>query len=145
LEEFNRNAEAESAYRKAMQLDPLNPLFHSNLGWLMNKQKQYKAAASFFYGAVKLEPTNKDYQRNMDRALRNAFPITHWLTFAHMALACSPFALLFGLVLMGYAPLALPLFVVSLIGVIVYAVLFGSKVETRLQERHLRRKLAELA
>ncbi len=144
LEEFNRNAEAEVAYRKAMELDPLNPLFHSNLGWLMNKQKNYKAATRFFYSAVKLEPTNKEFQKNMDKALRKAFPIAHWLTVAHAALACLPFALLFGLVGIDNLAVTLPLFVVALVGVIVYKVFFGTKVESQLQERHLQRKLAEL-
>ena len=144
LEEFNRNAESESAYRKAMELDPLNALFHSNLGWLMNKQKKYKEATRLFYSAVKLEPANKEFQKSMDRALRKAFPIAHWLTFAHAAIACLPFVLLFGLVWMGYAAVALPLFLFALISVIGYAVFFGTQVENTLQARHLQRKLLAL-
>ena len=80
----------------------------------------------------------------MDKALRKAFPIAHWLTFAHAAIACLPFILLFGLVWMGYAAVALPLFLVALVSVMVYAVFFGTQVENKLQERHLRCKLAGL-
>ena len=144
LEEMGHNAKADASYRKAMELDPLNPLFHSNLGWLMNKQKNYAEAARLFYSAVKLEPAYKEYQKNMDRALRKAYPITRWLTVAYILLMLLPLAMLFVLTQVGYGQ-ALEPFLILLVIWVVYASFFSTKVESKLHERYLRRKLAELA
>ena len=143
LEEFHRDAEAEAEYAKAMELDPLNALFHSNLGWLKHKQKNYQAAVQYFYAALKLAPAQHEYQRSLERAMAKTHPVGKWLTLINVTLGFLPFVLLVGLVSLGVGPLAWVLFMISLGAVVVTMRRISAKVEAKLQARYLRQKLRE--
>ena len=142
LEEFHRDAEAQAEYTKAMELDPLNALFHSNIGWLKYKQKNYHTAVSHFHEAVKLTPAQHEYQRSLERALTRAYPLKTWFALLKFALAALPFGLLVILVSLDVnGPLAWVFFMIVLIGVVVYGTLFSAKVEAKLHTRYVWRKL----
>lgn len=88
--------EAETEYRKAMELDPSDPIPHSNLGHVFEQQQKDDAAMSEFVRAAKLDDSSvyahagmgrvylrrKDYQhavaelRRAD-ALNTSFPYDH--------------------------------------------------------------------
>lgn len=62
-------AEAESEYRKAIELEPNNPKLHNMLGTILKEQKKLKAAEDAYKKAIKLEPGKVEWHLDLGQIL----------------------------------------------------------------------------
>ncbi len=62
-------AEAETAYRKAIELEPNNPKLHNVLGAVLKDQKKLKDAEREYQKAVKLEPGRAEWHTDLGEVL----------------------------------------------------------------------------
>ncbi|HEX9725989.1 MAG TPA: tetratricopeptide repeat protein, partial [Vicinamibacteria bacterium] len=58
-----RFAEAETAFRKAVELETENPRYAFNLGLILMRQNRPKEARPFFETALRLEPRFEEARR----------------------------------------------------------------------------------
>jgi len=67
----NKFAEAETAFREAVKLDPHNALYHHNLGTALNAQQKYVEAEKEVELAVGLAPNEQTYRKNLETIRTN--------------------------------------------------------------------------
>ena len=65
----DRYAEAETSYRRAIELDPDNPLAHFNLGQALITDERYTEAEASYRRAIELDPDDPDARLNLGVAL----------------------------------------------------------------------------
>jgi len=71
LKDLERYDEAESAFRKAIELDPsLAPVYY-NLGIVLGNLERYDEAESAFRKAIELDPSDGDAYYNLGNLLKN--------------------------------------------------------------------------
>jgi tetratricopeptide (TPR) repeat protein len=63
-----RYDEARTRYQQAVELDPTESLYHSNLGWAQLKLEEYDQAVNAFQRAVALSPNSQVDQANLGEA-----------------------------------------------------------------------------
>src|SRR5439155_8852928 len=59
LEEAEQLSAAEEAYRRAIELEPGESMWHNNLGWNLIHQERYEDAAAVLEQALELDPGNE--------------------------------------------------------------------------------------
>jgi hypothetical protein len=62
-------AEAETAYRKAIKVEPKNAKLHNMLGTVLKEQKKLKEAENAYEKAVKLEPGRSEWHTDLGQIL----------------------------------------------------------------------------
>jgi tetratricopeptide (TPR) repeat protein len=70
LAEQGKLADAEWAYRHAIDLEPSNLNAYGNLGNILHQQKRYAEAEEAFRQVIKLDPKNSDGHYNLGNVLR---------------------------------------------------------------------------
>ena len=58
--------EAIAAGQRAIELDPENPVFLSDLGWTMFLAEQYRNAEALFLRALEIDPENENARMNLE-------------------------------------------------------------------------------
>lgn len=71
LQRVGRKEEAEAAFRKAIELDPLSAMFHFNLANLLASMNRHAEAEQIFRKAIDLEPNYVEAYNNLSNILRN--------------------------------------------------------------------------
>ena len=69
LRQENKHAEAETALREAIRLNPGRPWTHQALGWTLMDREQFGEAEAAFQEAIRLEPENAGTHHGLGRAL----------------------------------------------------------------------------
>lgn len=66
-----RSADAAELIRRAVQINPSNPYFHSNLGIALQNQGKLEEAVASYKNALRLKPDFADVYSNMGKAFRD--------------------------------------------------------------------------
>lgn len=94
-DDAGRPAEAESAHRRAVELEPRRSLYHNNLGYSLLRQGKRAEAAAEFRAALELDRANHTARGNLATAIAWERPdeaLAHWKSFLSPAAAHSNLA-----------------------------------------------------
>jgi tetratricopeptide (TPR) repeat protein len=64
----SEHGEARKSFEKAIDLNPIDPRYYSNLGGLLVAIKDYPSALEFFDRAIEIRPSDGTLQKNRDAA-----------------------------------------------------------------------------
>lgn len=82
--------EGMERYLTAVKLDPENPAFLNDLGWLAYKMSRYQDAVAALEKAVALDPQNPMFQTNLGLAYQKVDKAEEAITHLQRALALNP-------------------------------------------------------